>query len=89
MSYRVLQLSPLTSTEGTHLRIAIQGHWNDTLDLSNATFLRSWVVYDSRVEDDESAFRLNWNVALGMLLVTGISAGFWTGVGLLVAQGWK
>ena len=88
MSYRVSQLSPLTSTEGTHMRIAIQGRWNDPLDLSNATFLRSWVVYDSR-EDDEPAFRLNWNVALGMLLVTGISAGFWTGVGLLVAQVWK
>jgi hypothetical protein len=70
------------------MRIAIQGRWNDPLDLSNATFLRSWVVYDSR-EDDEPAFRLNWNVALGMLLVTGISAGFWTGVGLLVSQVWK
>jgi hypothetical protein len=88
MSYRVSQLSPLTSTEGTHMRIAIQGHLSDPLDLSNATFLRSWLVYDSR-EDDEPAFRLNWNVALGMLLVTGISAGFWTGVGLLVAQVWK
>jgi hypothetical protein len=88
MSYRVSQLSPLTSTEGTHMRIAIQGHLNDALNFSNATFLRSWVVYDSR-EDDEPAFRLNWNVALGMVLVTGISAGFWTGVGLLVAQVWK
>ena len=88
MSYKVFQLSPLTSTEGTHMRMAVQGHWNDPLDLSNATFLRSWLVYDSG-EDDEPAFRLNWNVALGMLLVTGISAGFWTGVGLMVAQVWK
>ena len=88
MSYKVLQLSPLTSTEVTHMRMAVQGHWNDAVDLSNATFLRSWMVYDSG-EDDEPAFRLNWNVALGMLLVTGISAGFWTGVGLMVAEVWK
>ena len=88
MSYKVLQISPLTSTEGTHMRMAIQGHWSDPLDLSNATFLRSWIVYDSR-EDDEPRFRLNWNVALGMLLVTGLSASFWAGVGLLVAQVWK
>jgi hypothetical protein len=88
MSYRVLQLSPLTSTQRTHMRIAIQGHWNDPLDLSNATFLRSWLVYDSR-EDGEFRLRLNWNVALGMLLVTGISAGFWTGVAVAVAEIWK
>jgi hypothetical protein len=88
MSHKVSQLSPLTSAEGTHMRMAIQGHWNDPLDLSNAMFLRSWLVYDSG-EGDEPAFRLNWNVALGMLLVTGMSAGFWTGVGLLVAQVWK
>ncbi len=88
MSYRVLQLSPLTSTEGTHMRMAIQGHWNDPLDLSNTTFLRSWLVYDSR-EDGEPRIRLNWKVALGMLLVTGISAGFWTGVAVAVAEIWK
>jgi hypothetical protein len=89
MSYKLLQLSPLTSTEGTHWRIAIQGHWNDPLDLTNATFLRSWMVYESLLDDGESRVHINWNVALGMLMVVGISAGFWTGVGLLVAQVWK
>ena len=88
MSYKVLQISPLTSTEGTHMRMAIQSHWNDRLDLSNATFLRSWLVYDSR-EDGEPRIRLNCNVVLGMLLVAGISAGFWTGVAVAVAEIWK
>lgn len=89
MSYKVLQVSPLISTERTNMRMAIQGHWNDPLDLANATFLRSWIVFDSGFEEDGPAFRLNWNVALGMLLAAALSAGFWMGVGLFIEQVWK
>jgi hypothetical protein len=85
MSYRVSQPSPLTST-GTQLRIAIQTPWSVPVDLSDTTFLRSWLVYDSQMDDVGPRGRINWNVALGMLLVLSISAGFWTGVGLLIAK---
>ena len=85
MSFRVLQLSPLTSTEGTQMRIAIQGPWSSPPGLSDTQFLRSWLVYDSELEDGEPRSRIH--VALGMLLF--ISVGFWTGVGVLVAQIWK
>jgi hypothetical protein len=88
VSYRVSQLSPLTST-GTQLRIAIQTPWSVPVDLSDTTFLRSWLVYDCQMDDGGPRGRINWNVALGMLLVLGISTSFWTGVGLFVAQIWK
>jgi hypothetical protein len=85
MSYRVSQVSPLTS-KGTHLRIAIQTPWSVPVDLSDTTFLRSWLVYDSQMDDVGPRGHINWNVALGMLLVLSIGAGFWTGVGLLIAK---
>ena len=51
-------------------------------------FLRSWLVYDSSLDDDEKG-RIHWNVVLGLALVLGISAAFWTGVAFVVARVWK
>jgi hypothetical protein len=52
-------------------------------------FLRSWLVYDSEEETLRSQGRVNWYMVLGLVLATAISAGFWTGVGLVIARAWK
>ena len=40
------------------------------------------------VETDfqEASGRSSWGLALGILMVVGVSGGFWTGVGLLIAH---
>lgn len=84
---RVWQPSPLSGAEGMRMRIAIQGPWHEALEVSNTAFLQSWLFYDS--ENGSSWSRINWYAVVGLLLVTGISAGFWTGVGFALAQIWK
>jgi hypothetical protein len=85
MSYKVLKLSP--SADGTQTRIAIQSSKGMLSDSSDTRFLRSWLVYDSELDACKPAGRINWNVALGLLLILATSAAFWAGVGFLIAQG--
>jgi hypothetical protein len=88
MSYKVLQLFPL-STRGTRMRISIRGPWSAPLTHSQDTeFLRTWLTYDSELDEECAPQQLNWNVILGMVLVFGVSASFWTGVGMAVAEVW-
>lgn len=89
MSYRISQLSPQTSTHGT-MKFAVYGPWNSPPpSLQNMQFWRSWLELDS--EDDQKAGpgQVRWNAILGLALMIGISAGFWTGMGFLVAHLWK
>jgi hypothetical protein len=46
--------------------------------------LRSWI----KNEDGERE-RTNWGAIYGLALSLVVSAGFWTGVGLLVERVWK
>jgi hypothetical protein len=88
MSYRVMQLSPL-STGNTQVKILIEGPWSAPLmDSADARFLRSWMVYDSGVGDgrDAATSGLNWNAILGLVVIVGISASFWTGVGITISH---
>ena len=86
MSYKSSQLSPL-STRGTNLRVSIQGPWSSLpLSYHQAEFFRSWAVYDPQLDAPRP---INRKVILGMILVLGISASFWAGVGIAVAQLWK
>ena len=88
MSYKVLQLSPL-STRSMHLRIMIQGPWSaPPPDFPDASFLRSWLVYDSGMPfgRDGAAVGFNWNALLGLLLAVGVSAGAWAGIGLSLSR---
>ena len=83
MSYKFLELSPL-GTRDTQIRIAIAGPCNaPPMNLQEVEVLRSWLVYDSELEGQER--RVRWNAVLGLAVALGVSAGFWTGVGLLVA----
>jgi hypothetical protein len=84
MSYKVLQLSPL-STSSMHLKILIEGPWSvPPANFRGARFLRSWMVYDSGLGEGRHAGRagFNWNALLGLALAVGISASFWAGVGI-------
>jgi len=88
MSYKVLQLSPL-STRSMQLKIMIQGPWsNPPADFPDVRFLRSWMVYDSGMAFGRGAAAggFNWNGLLGLLLAVGISAGSWAGIGLTLSR---
>lgn len=86
MSYRVPQLSPLGSTDRLRLSVAIGDPRDELSGLSDVKFLRSWLTYDSELDEGKPRGRVNWIAVLGMLLVLGISAGFWTGLGLLISH---
>ena len=87
MSYRISQLSPQTSTHGMNMRIAVRGPWSDPPEgLRNMQFWRSWLELDSEEDEKTGQGRVRWNAILGLALMVGISAGFWAGVGFLVAH---
>ena len=90
MSYKLLQLSPQTSTRGTSMKIAIEGPWSAPPGNSrDVQFLRSWLEYDSELDEDVAKGRFNWGTISGMALAFVVSAGFWAGVGLIVARIWR
>jgi len=87
MSYRFSQLSPQASTRSTSMKFAIRGPWSDPPEkLRDVQFLRSWLEFDSEEEADSRPHRMNWNALLGLALMVGISASFWTGVGVVAAR---
>ena len=86
MSYKSSQLPPL-STRGAKLRMSVKSPWGSLpFNCDEVQFLRSWLIYDPELDAPRP---LNRDVVLGMGLVLLISASFWTGVGLTIAQVWK
>ncbi|HEY6767033.1 MAG TPA: hypothetical protein VI386_19915 [Candidatus Sulfotelmatobacter sp.] len=55
---------------------------------ADMTFLRSWLVYDSKLISQGEPRKLNWNFLMGMFLVSGASAGFWAGIGVAISK-WR
>jgi len=90
MNYR-LQLSPISGTHKSHLDLpSSQRSENPLSNWQDATFFRSWLVYDdSDVESGRNARRGKWNKVLGLALALVVSAAFWLGVGLTIARAWK
>jgi len=83
---RVFRLSPLASTRGTSVERASQSPSSTAPDSSaGIQFLRSWFEYDAKLDEPAPRSRINWNAVLGIVLVGGISATFWAGVGWMVA----
>jgi hypothetical protein len=90
MSYRVSQLSPQTSTRGINMRLSVRGPWSIPGTNSQGTnFLRSWLVYEKGVGQKPIVKRINWSGIFGVAMATGVSAGFWLGIGLAVARIWR
>jgi hypothetical protein len=68
-------------------------------DLQDMKFLRSWLVYDFEIQDLEiqdseiqislKRRRVGWNLIAGIALSFAVSAGFWAGIGLMIARLWK
>jgi hypothetical protein len=72
-----------------HVKILIEGPWSNLpIDSRDVTFLRSWAVYDSAVDvrRDVPTAGFNWNALLGLVMVVGISASFWAGVGTTLSR---
>ncbi len=84
-----------SSQTSTNTRLAVQVLWSAPPEgFQNAQFLRSWFEYDSSEYDSgvsktSPRTGFNWNVILGLLLVIGMSVGFWAGMAWLVARYWK
>jgi hypothetical protein len=84
------KLFPLSSTDQVSYGMRIPNAWSGpAVDSKDAKFLRSWLVYDSRTQDGSGSERSARNIALGMVVAFGISASFWTGIGLIVTRVWK
>jgi hypothetical protein len=78
MRYRFSSLNP----DDAQLRISIQGLLSGLPDdPQEVHFLRTWLTYDSGSEEGKGGHAI-----LGLVLVFGVSASFWSGVGLAVAQ---
>ena len=83
MSYRISQLSP----HSTNIRVKVHNaNGSVPENFGDMTFLRSWLEFDSEAGEKRSRSGLNWNAILGFAVMLGIGAGFWTGVGLLIAR---
>lgn len=90
MSYRVLQLSPQSSTRFTRRRVVVQDSWRarSTHEL-NMGFLGSWFETDSKLDEDIAHGPTNWGAISGLALSIAFSASFWVGVAWVVARIWK
>jgi len=82
--YRISQLSP----HSTNIRVRVQNPGNNLPEkFPDMQFWRSWLEFDSeQANERDSRSRVNWNAILGLAVMFGIGAGFWTGVGLLIAR---
>jgi hypothetical protein len=79
--------SPLSVGRLSQLSAAF-GEWPaaSSENLADVNLFRSWFLYDSGLRFTASERRTNWNAVMGIGLATIISAGFWTGIGIVVAQ---
>ena len=89
MNYR-LQLSPISGSRESRIDLPSRELWEDSFsNWENAKFYRSWLVYDSDLQDEVRRDGMNWSVVLGLTLAAVASISFWVGAGLLLARFWK
>jgi hypothetical protein len=72
---------PLPREENVDLKGLIRGE-----DSEPRIFVISGFDY---LEDDHATGLINWGAFFGLAITIGIGAGFWTGVGFLVARLWR
>jgi hypothetical protein len=89
MNYR-MQLSPISGVRPLAADV-YRNESPETLpaNLDDAKFMRSWLVYDSDVDLDCPAGRVNWSMVLGLVVAAVVSASFWLGAGVMMARLWK
>ncbi len=76
----------VSPTRQPRFSLPIRTKWDSPIADRDAKFLRSWLVYDSSVDENRTSGRFNWNAALGLALMTAVSAGVWAGIALLIAR---
>ncbi|HTW58210.1 MAG TPA: hypothetical protein VMD99_08770 [Terriglobales bacterium] len=77
----------LSPTNGSSIRVVITSAPSASPEnFRQVQVWRSWLEYRSRAQ---ARPRFNWNALLGLLITAGISAGFWTAIGVTVAHFWK
>ena len=90
MSYRVLQLSPQSSTRISRRKIAVRESWTGaSTNVLDMRLLPSWLEYDSEFDEDGEYDRSNWGTISGLALSVVLSASFWVGVAWIVGRFWK
>ncbi len=84
------QLSPLSVGHLSQLRASF-GDWRGSSPecSEDVNLFRSWFLYDSGLKLMGAEPRTNWNAVVGIVLASVVSAGFWTGLGITVAQFYK
>jgi hypothetical protein len=88
MNYR-LQLSPISHSPGHSSAALGEKKANPLTSWESAKFFRSWLVYDSGLEQRHGRGRINWNFIVGLLVMAAVSAGGWYGVSLLLRYLWR
>jgi len=90
MSYRVLQLSPQSSTRTSRRRNVVQDPLRapsaNALDMG---FLPSWFEYDPELDEGSADARTNWGAISGLALSIVASVSFWAGVAWMVGRVWR
>ena len=77
MSYKRLQLSPLSSTRVIRPSTPSTG------------FVQSWYESSSSRTENPTPRSINWGAIVGLALSVAVSVGFWGGVVWIVARMWK
>jgi len=81
MSFRMVELSPRGNSRVLRMRAIPQG-WVTPSCANEIGFLESWFEDNS----DPTVRGMNWGAVSGMVLSVGLSAAFWTGVGLAIER---
>jgi hypothetical protein len=76
MNYK-MQLSPISGTHGSSMRFPLASR-------EDASFFRSWLIYDSGLETSRSHGRLNWSMLTSFAIMALVSVGGWYGIAMLV-----
>jgi hypothetical protein len=85
LSYRFLQLSPQVGTAKENLRVVVTECISPSSEKSTPGDLAILPVEYWMYVDDRGAMA-NWGSLFGLAITVVIGAGFWTGIGLLVAR---
>ena len=83
MTFRVLQFPAEESTRVIRMRRIPESWMGSYRYREDSGFLSSWLE-DSEV--DQGPRHVNWGAISGLALSIAISAGFWTGVALLIER---
>jgi len=83
VSFKLLHFSPQASSRVIRMR-AIPEQWSESA-ASESGFVRAWLDHEEITPRTET----NWGAIYGLALCAVISAGFWTGIALLVERIWR